>query len=254
MVFSRYGHLILYRVYADLRQEAERTYIGYVWWVLEPILFMVVFYVVFGMFMKRGGEHFVPFLLIGLTTWRWFQTSLMQGGIAIIGNKGLIQQVYVPKVVFPTVAILTNTFKFLVVFLLLLGFLWSQGFGPNMAYLSLIGLFATELLVITAVTYVLAAVMPFIPDLRFILDDVLRGLFFFSGIFFSAASIPETLRPYFYLNPIATLIDAFRGVLLHGTWPADFGLLIITLVSIIGILAGLILLQKYDYHYAKLAV
>lgn len=254
MVLTRYGHLILYKVYADLRQEAERTYIGYLWWVLEPIMFMAVFYGIFAVFLNSGDKHFVPFLLIGLTTWRWFQTSLVQGGNAIIGNKGLIQQVYVPKVVFPTVAVLTNTFKFLAVFFLLLGFLWSQGFRPNVAYCSLIGLVATELLVITAVTYLLAAIMPFIPDLRFVLDDVLRAVFFFSGIFFSASSIPETLRPYFYLNPMATLINAFRGVLMHGTWPDGFGLLLIAFVSIVGILAGLTLLQKYEYHYAKLAV
>ena len=100
--------IIFYRTYAELKSEAQRTYAGVLWWIIEPVLFMLIFYLVFGVLFQRGTEDFVPFLLIGLALWHWFQATVMQCAGAITTNRGLIQQVYVPNYVFPTVVILAN--------------------------------------------------------------------------------------------------------------------------------------------------
>ena len=100
--------IILYRTYAELKSEAQRTYIGVLWWILEPVLFMLIFYFVFAVLLQRGTENFVPFLLIGLAPWHWFQATVMQCSGSITANRGLIQQVYVPNYVFPTVVVLAS--------------------------------------------------------------------------------------------------------------------------------------------------
>lgn len=252
LVYVDYRELILYRAYSDLRQESERTYAGYLWWIIEPLAQLVVYYLVFGLFLRRRGPDFVPLLIVGIVTWRWMQTATTSGAGAIIGGRALMQRVYLPKIVFPTVAILTTTFKFLVTFLLTLVFLWLWSYGVTATYLALPGLLVVELCFIAAVTYVCAAVVPFFPDLRIVLDNALRLLFFLSGIFYPGSALPEALQPYFYLNPMATLIDAYRDVLLHGQWPPVWPLVTVGLVSAAGVLAGSHLLARYDYVYPKL--
>jgi lipopolysaccharide transport system permease protein len=163
-----------------------------------------------------------------------------------------MQRVYVPKIVFPTVSILTTTFKFLLAFALVLPVLWISGRPVGLAYLALPPILVIELAFIAAVAYVGAALVPFLPDLRILLDHSLRLLFFLSGVFYSGSLIPPRFRSYFYLNPMATLIDAFRDVLLYDRWPPVGSLVAVGLVSGAGVFAGAYLLTRYDYVYPKL--
>jgi len=79
-IVARY---VYYRVKSELTAETARTYLSYVWWLLEPILTIAVFYVVFGMLFERGGEGFVSFLLLGVTAWFWFQHSISKSVTSI---------------------------------------------------------------------------------------------------------------------------------------------------------------------------
>lgn len=215
----RYIELVFYRAWADLRAEAARTYAGYIWWIIDPMLQMAVYYVIFGIVFGRGTADYVPFLLVGLVPWRWLHTTLMEGSNAILLGRSLVRQVYLPKIILPSVSLITNTAKFAVVFLFLLCFLWASGYEVTVTYLALPVLLLVELIFITACTYLFAAIAPFLPDIRILLDNGLRIALFVSGVFFAGAIVPESFRFYFYLNPMATLLESFRAVLLHAQWP-----------------------------------
>ena len=137
--------LILYKTYTDLKAETKRTYLGFLWWVFEPIMYMAVFYVIFGLVMNRGTDDFVPFLLVGLTIWQWTKSCISHGASTILGGKPLMQRVHLPKIIFPLVLILTDTIKFIFIFTLLLIFLWFSGFPISSAYFALPLLFITQL-------------------------------------------------------------------------------------------------------------
>lgn len=252
MLNSHYRDLILYKALADLRAEATRTYIGFLWWILDPLIFMIIFYVVFGLLLRRDTPDFVPFLLIGLVSWRWFQNTITHSATSIVGGWRLIQQVYVPKVIFPLIVVLTDLVKFGVVLVLLLIYLWLSGFGIGLAYLALPFLLLAQILLITALTLLVAAFVPFIPDLKYLVEHSLQVLFYFSGIFFSGTAIPEKYKAYFYLNPMATLIEAYRDILMYNKWPNWLSLILIIL-SAAGITAFTYRwLIKNDHLYPKL--
>jgi lipopolysaccharide transport system permease protein len=253
MSTRHYVELIAYKAYAELRQEAGRTYLGFLWWIVEPVISLMIYALVFGTLLKRGGEGFVAFLFVGLAMWRWFNSTVMAGANSLPGNRGLMQQVYVPKLVFPTVSILTSSAKFGFLLLALLAYLWVTGHTIGASYLALPVLLATELLLITFLTYCVAAVVPFVPDLRLALDHAFRLLFFLSGIFFSIASVPAPYQSYLRLNPIASLIEAFRSVLIDGAWPSWGPVLVIAVFSALGIALGSALIGRYDRVYPKLA-
>lgn len=244
--------LVTYKVIADLRAEAARTYLGFIWWVLDPIIFMLIFYVLFGLLLQRGGEHFVPFLLIGLVAWRWFQITVSSGANALPAGHGLVRQTYLPKLLLPLTTICTELLKFSVVLLLLLVFLWLSGFGPRPAWLALPVLLVVQLALISGITLLAAALVPFVPDLKPLIGHVLQMLFFMSGIFYDPASIPEAYRGFFFMNPMASLIDAYRDILLRGDWPNGGVLLLIAALATGLILVAAGILRRYDRVYPKL--
>ncbi|MEM1412169.1 MAG: ABC transporter permease, partial [Pseudomonadota bacterium] len=93
--------LVVYRGVADMRAEANRSYLGILWWVIEPILYLLVFYLVFDLGLRRGGEHFAATLLTGLVVWKWFDASVRSAAMVLPENRGLMRQVYLPKLLLP---------------------------------------------------------------------------------------------------------------------------------------------------------
>jgi lipopolysaccharide transport system permease protein len=243
--------LLLYKSYADLKSECVGTRGGFLWWFLEPALHMAIYYALFGVLLQLRTEDFTVFLLVGLVVWRWFNGSVSQGSASIISGRRLIQKIYTPRSFFPSVTLLTNTVKFMATLLVLMVFLWVYGLPVYESYLALPVLLALQFLFIAGVVYICAALIPFFPDLRILLSNFLRAMMFFSGIFFDAARIPEHLQFWFYLNPMAGLIKAYREVLIEGVWPNWDYLLIIGAISVALLIAGKKLLAKLDPLYPR---
>jgi len=247
----KYFELILYKTYADLRAERERTYLGFLWWIFEPIMYMSVFYVFFGLLLGRKTDDFVPFLLVGLTVWQWLKSCLSHGSETILNATHITQQVHLPKVIFPTILILTDSVKFLFILSLLLIFLWLYGYGINVHYIALPIVLLTQLLLITALTFFLAAIVPFLPDLRFVIENILIAVFFMSGIMLKAEAVPLAYQKYYYLNPVVNVIESYRKILMYDSWPDWSALAIIAVFSILGIVLAVRLIAQFEYIYPK---
>lgn len=252
--YSRYIELILYKTYADLRSETERTYLGFMWWIFEPIMYMSIFYVMFGVLLGHRTDDYVPFLLVGLTVWQWFKSCLSHASETILGAHFLMKHVHLPKIIFPIILILMDTVKFLFIFSLLLAFLWLRGYTINEHYWSLPAIFMVQLLLITACSLILASVVPFLPDLRFVVENVLTAVFFMSGVFLDVSKLEHVLdfhKQLYYLNPMVNLIEAFRNVLMYSQPPNWFALILIAIFSLVGIWFGKYLIDKFEYTYPK---
>ena len=244
--------LIRYKVYAELSAEAARTFLGILWWLIEPILYMSVFYFIFGVMFQRGGEGFVYFLLVGLVVWKWFDSAIRSGMVSLQTNAAVIQQVYQPKFIFPVIIVLINTAKFLLVMLLLLLFLLVTGHPVSLTWLALLPLIGVQFVLIVGITSMCATVIPFLPDLKWVVDNGLTMLFFLSGVFFDISAMPEHLQGWLRLNPMAVLIDSYRSVLLLGQMP-DWGHVFwVLLFSCVLVVAALQLFSRYDRIYPKL--
>lgn len=247
-----YRELVLYGVYTDLRTEVARRFLGFAWWILEPVMYMAVFYAVFGLGLRQGGPDYVPFLLTGMVAWKWFDGSVRQASNSILANTSLIQQIFVPKYVFGLIQILTNTFKFLLVLLLLLGFLVITGRRPSLEWFGLLPVLLVQFLLIVSLGLLLGAVIPFMHDLKMLVDNALMLMMFMSGIFFDAKSLSGAASTLFRLNPMVPLIEAHRAVLLHNAWPHWGELGYVVLVSLPMLAGALLMLRHFERQYPKL--
>lgn len=252
---THYFSLLMFKTYVDLRAEASRTYLNFLWWIVEPVLYMGVFYVVFGLMFKRGdGPDYVPFLLCGLMAWKWFDSTIRSGANAIQINAALIGQVFIPKIFFPSVTIAHNIVKFVFVLIIFLVFLQFYGLDLNKTYVMLPAILFVQLLLIAGCTFLLAAIVPFLPDIMQVVNYALTLLLFLSGIFYSVDSFPEQYQVYFYLNPMVSIIEAYRDVMLYSQWPNLTSLSIIAGVSGLMIALGAWIMFRYERVYPRVVL
>jgi len=249
---ARYADLVFYRGLAELRAEASRAYLGIFWWVLEPMLYVGVFYLVFGLGLRRGGDGFVAYLLCGLVPWKWFDSTVRTAMNTISQSVGLMRQVYLPKYLLPLVVVVSNTAKFFLILVIFLVFLTLYGISPwqpSLAYLPLLVLI--QLLMTLAVAGFAAAVVPFVPDFRYLINFSMTLLFFMSGIFFSLSEMPPEVQEILVYNPVLVLIEAYRAVLLHGAAPDLSGLAWVSLFSLCLLFFVGYIFHRYDRSYPR---
>jgi lipopolysaccharide transport system permease protein len=96
-----------------------------------------------------------------------------------------------------------------------------------------------------------AALVPFFPDLKILVDHTLHVMLFLSGVFFSGSSIPLEYQPYFYLNPMATILEAYRSVLMSNHWPNISDLALIGVLAAFANVGAYLLLARWDRLYPK---
>jgi len=251
MTRTNAANLIWHKALAELKAESSRAYVGILWWVIEPVLYMFAFYLVFSVGFRVGGPGFVPFLLCGLVPWKWFAASIQTGSNTIVANRGLINQIYFHKRLLVATSIVASTIKFTVVLTLLLLFLGLSGVTLDHHLVGLIPIIVVQLALIAGITGVAASIVPFIPDFKLLIDNGLIIMFFMSGIFFDISERPERIQEVLSLNPMVPIIGAYRNVLLHASWP-DFEALAVVLAeaAVLLILATRVL-SRYDRQFAK---
>jgi len=168
-------------------------------------------------------------------------------------NLALVHQVRVPVLVFPLVHLLADALKFVCVFVLLLGLLWWAGYPPKPAWLSVPLLLACVAGCAFGCGLLLAAIMPFLPDLRFVIEQVLGVAMFLSGVVFALEKVPAPYAQWLAWNPLTVLLQALRNVLLLGQWP-DWSMLARMSVLAFGLaVLGTLCVQRLAPRYPKLA-
>ena len=244
--------LLIYKTGANLRTEVSRYYLNYLWWVIEPVLLMAVFYVVFGVFMNRNTEHFTAFLLCGLTFWNWFAHSVNNASSSILQGQGIMMQVDIRKVFFPLEVVLQDCFKLIFTLSLLLVFLFFVQIPFSITWLALPILMIIQLCLVLGVAVLCAALVPFVPDLKFVIAMILQLLFFGSGVFYRIDSVvlPEH-RFLMYLNPMAGLLREYRQILISGMWPNWLYLSYVLMLALGVLLFSLWLISRLDHIYPK---
>lgn len=246
-----YLSLVWQKSLADLFSEARRGYLGVLWWLLEPLLYLTVFYFVFTVIFEHKGDNAVSFLLIGLVVWKWFASVVTLCAGSVASNAGLIGQVYVPKILFPIMAHVSGTLKFLFVLVVLLLYLALVLKVPLSAWIYLPIILGVQIIFMFGVGVLLASISPFFPDTRLLLDNGLLLLFFLSGVFFDITSLPDDIKYYLYFNPMLGLISAYRECLLGGGEIDWVYMKLIVLGSLISMFVGMFILRRYDRVYPK---
>lgn len=243
--------LLFFRSYSDLLAERQRTYLGFAWWLIGPAAYLGTFLFVFGPVFGAKQAAFLPYLLVGVAWWHWFTSCVSHGSSAILDALQVLRQVRVAPVVFPLVAVLSDTYKFVLVLLVLLAICWSIGLPPRPSWLAIPVMLASNFLAISALTTFVAACVPLVPDTRFALDSMLHVLMFLSGIFYYREQMPEATRWVLDANPFYRMIAEWRGVLIDGRAPPAGELALDLAIGGAALAVAVLVVRRLADRYAK---
>lgn len=230
-----------------LRAEARRFGLGYLWWILEPLLYVGVFYLVFVLFLGNREPGFLFFLAVGKLTFIWFSKTINQAALSLVNSREIMAQTNLPKHLFPVAVIHEGLYRQAAVFVFLLSFLWLAGFPPDFAWLWLIPVIFTQYVLIVGCSLLAAVLVCLQRDFQMLIQLGTVFLLFMSGIFWDIHSIsnPEVIFWLESLNPLVVLLDAYRQILLWGRAPDMAQLLSISVQATV-------LLSFMAWLYAKL--
>lgn len=215
----QFTELIWTKARLNLKSEANQNYLRYLWWIIDPLLYMAVFYVVFGVLLNRGGDNFVVYLLSGLVPFQWFAKTVQLASGSIIAGSGLMHQVRISPMFFPLVMIVQTAGKQVLVFGMLFLFLFVYGLYPTLQWLGLIPVIMTQLMLTVVVSAGVAMIIPFARDITNLIPTGLQFVMFMSAVFYTTDIVPDRWRTLFFLNPMATLLEQYRLVLMDQQWP-----------------------------------
>lgn len=248
----KFFDLLKYRTSAELKSEGTRSYAGYLWWILEPLLALAVYYVAFEYLVHRTTDNFLLFLFSGIVVYRFFSVTLARSATSILEGHGLMQLVYLHKSIFPLSVVMVNLVKFLVTLPIVMMFAWICGMPPTWAYSALPALILLELLLTSGAAMICASITPFFPDFSLILNTVLNLLIFLSGVFYDISILPPKMQTLVRYNPMAAIIEQYRVILLHGQWP-DLKPLVPAMWECAAFLAmGGFLIHKFNRYFPKI--
>ena len=229
-----------------LRADAHKFVLGYLWWILEPLFFVAVFYVVFGVILQSGRGDFLAFLIVAKLPFQWFAGAVNHSTNSIVAAQPIISQVPINMSFFPLSKVQESSYKQLAVFVLLFLYVLYLGVPVGWHWLWLIPIAVCQYLLIAAVSLISAALVCLARDFAKVVQLATMALMFGSGIFWDVRSLTERAQDFILTwNPLAYLLDAYRQVLLYDSDFEAGGLLVWSAVSILVVYVTNRLIRTY---------
>jgi ABC-type polysaccharide/polyol phosphate export permease len=265
---TNYRELIENLVTRNLKVRYKNSVLGFVWSLLNPLLLMLVFTVVFTFMLPNYHvPNFPVFVLCALMPWNFFNTSVMSSISSITQNGSLIRKVYFPQEVLTISSVLSNFVNFLlsVPILILFIVLFRIPINYSILYLPLIML--VQLIFTMGIGLFLATLNVFYRDTAVIMEVIMQAWFFFTPVFYPIDLLDEwrmllglavpVRRLTYILNPMASITASYRSILygfIDGsppTAPAPDFLLRTAVTSLLCLVAGYRIFIRYSHRFAE---
>jgi lipopolysaccharide transport system permease protein len=215
----RYRWLLYELVKRDVLLRYRGSFLGFAWTLLNPIIFMLVYTLVFSVYLKSGLHAFPLYLLSGMIPWFWMSSSVGQSVTAILDGRAYVGKTLMPTEILILVPVLSNGVNFLITVVLLFGLTIALGvpFGWALLFLPLLALI--ELAMTLGFSFFVATANVFYRDLQQLIGYALLALFFLTPIFYARFIVPTNLQFLIKFSPLAALVSSYQDVFYYGTPP-----------------------------------
>ena len=246
-----YRALIQTLVMRDLKARYRGSALGLLWTLMNPLLHMAIYVLIFSVYMRNDMERYAAFLLCGLLPWIWLSSSLLMGASSIVEGGSLLKKVFFPPQVLPTVTVLANFINFLLGIPVLFTLLLLYGVKLGWSLLALPLIMAAQLGLTLGLTLTASAVSVRYRDIPLILGHLLTFWFFLSPIIYPATQVPERFRAFLALNPFASFVVAYQDVLLYNAAPTGKAWEGMLVTGALALLGGLFVFGRFRWSLAE---
>lgn len=249
---SKYFRYSIVSARAQLKSDVADSYLNWIWWILDPLCFMLIYTFIFGYVFKSSEQYFPVYIFIGLSMWDFFNKTTQASVKMIKNNKSIVSRVYFPKYILLLSRIWVNGFKMMVSFAIVVAMMlfFRIPISWNVLY------FLPILLILMLFTFGCGCFMMhygvYVSDLSNITAIVLRLLFYITGIFYNIESrIPQYGTFLNRYNPVAFLMSSMRNCLIYCRTPSRKMLLFWLVFSVVLALLGVRKIYKEENSYVK---
>ncbi len=217
-----YRELLYFLVWRDVKVRYKQTVIGAAWTVIQPLVTVVIFTLVFQNFAKMPSDG-IPYPLFSFTAllpWNFFARALNSSILSLVGNANLITKVYFPRLVLPISAILSGLIDFGISFLFLLGMMIWFGFMPGWGVLAVPLFLLLAVLTALSIGLWLAVINVRYRDIGQATSFFIQLWLFVSPVAYPLSVVPEKWRLLYSFNPMTGVIEGFRWALLGNPMPS----------------------------------
>lgn len=249
-----YRELIYFLTWRDIKVRYKQTFLGVVWAILQPLLAMAIFSLIFGKFaeLPSDGVPYPIFTYAALLPWQLFSYALNQSSMSLISDQNLIKKVYFPRLVIPISSIVAGLIDFSVAFVILV----------LLMVFYRIELTSRILILPLVVTYVVIAALSIglwlsalnvkYRDVRYALPFLTQAWLFATPIAYSTSLIPEKWKLYYSLNPMTGVVELFRWALLGKDVSISGVVLVSGIVIVLLFSGGLIYFKNMEERFADI--
>lgn len=242
--FQRYGYLMRQLVARDFKTKYKRSMLGVLWSFLNPLLTMMVQYIVFSTLFKSDIPNFPLYLLSGIVCFNFFSEATTMGLQSIVGNAALITKVYVPKYIYPVSRVFSSTINLLLSLIPLLAVMLLTGTPIRPAILVMpFGLVCLVAFCI-GMGFILSTLMVFFRDTQFLWGVMSMLWMYMTPIFYPESIIPDRYMMLYKCNPMYHIIRFVRIILIDGVSPEPKAYALCLLASLVPLALGAVIFKK----------
>ncbi|MBU1086366.1 MAG: ABC transporter permease [Candidatus Omnitrophica bacterium] len=248
----RYRELFWFLALRDILVRYKQAVIGITWSIIQPLITMLVFSLIFGKVAKLPSDG-VPYPMLVFTAlipWMFFANSMTKASSSIVASTSMISKVYFPRLIIPTSAVISGTIDFCIAFFLLIGMIVWYKIIPtvNIIFLPLFIFFA--FMTALAIGLWLSALTAEFRDVIYTVPFFVQAGMYLSPVAYSSSIIPEKWKFLYSLNPMAGVIDGFRWCILGTVMPNWTGIIISVISVLVIFTGGLLYFRKMERTFA----
>jgi ABC-type polysaccharide/polyol phosphate export permease len=247
-----YRELVRNLVIRDLKARYKNSVLGFLWSLLNPLLMMGVFTVVFKVLMPNDIPNYPLFVLLGILPWNWCTSSVMGGITSIVGNAHLIKKVAFPRELLPISVAISNMVNFLLALIPLGAVVLAFGVPLTPLLVLLPVVILLQLVFLAGLALLLSCLQVYFRDTGHIFDVLILAWFFLSPVFYRVEDLTEQwARLMYILNPMASFISLYRLIVLYGSPPDTLFLLRLATQVTLVFAIGYLFFLRHSHSFAE---
>ena len=239
-----YRELLKSNIKKDIRGKYKGSFLGILWSFLNPLLQVLVYYIVFP-YLMRGATipNYIVYLVTGIIPWSFFSTVISIGTTTIKANEGIVKKVYFPREILVISQVLSGLVNFFISCIIVVFFClaFNVGISVHIVFIPIIAII--QAILSLGILFILSSVNVYIQDLEYIVTFVLNMLSQFSN--------EGILAKLIELNPMTSLMEAYRDCFLYHQWPDLFQLGFVLILGILALVIGYLIFKKLEKGFAE---
>ena len=237
---------------SQLKTEVASSYLNWIWWILDPLCFMLIYTFIFGTVFDAKEQFFPVFIFVGLSMWDFFNHMLKSSVRIVKRNKSVVSRVYFPKYILIVAQLLADAFKMAISFAIVVLMMILYKVPISLNVLFFIPVILTLMLFTFGCSCFVMHFGVYVEDLSNVINIVLRFLFYLTGIFYNIEKRIPNIGAYLnQFNPLASMITAMRDCLIYSKTPDLLFMGIWFAVSLLLAIGGVALVYKEENSYLK---